>query len=148
MNALRLGSLVLLVVACDPPTDIGTICALPNPDGGPGLWLSAVSTTDDFYYDGTTECQNLVCLRPADSPLDAGLGFCSNTCTPQNNAPSGPSPDCSGSSIPVICRQVALDPTFLNLIAMEDGGQALLDEYLGGTTAPLLCATPLASSSN
>ena len=95
MNTLRLGSLVLLFVACDPPTDIGKICALPNPDGGPGLWLSAVSTTDDFYYSGTTECQNLVCLRPASSPLDAGYGFCSNECTPQNSQdPNSPSADC------------------------------------------------------
>jgi len=147
VNALRLGSLALVLIACDPPTDIGQVCALPNPDGGPGLWTSAVSDTDDFFYQGTPECQNQVCLRPAGSLLDAGYGFCSNSCSPQNaNDPNSPSDDCNGSAIPVVCRQAALDMDFINAILMEDGGAALLQEYLGGTSAPFLCTTPTTSN--
>jgi hypothetical protein len=147
VNVTRLALLALVLIACDPPTDIGNVCALPNPDGGPGLWISATSDNDDFFYNGTTECQNAVCLRPAGSPLDAGLGFCSNSCTPESPGnPNSTSPDCNGSSIPIVCRTVALDQQFITAILDEDGGAALLDEYLGGTTPPTLCTTPTSGS--
>jgi hypothetical protein len=136
-------------VACNPPSDIGTVCALPNPDGGPGLWTQT-SETDDLFYSGTAECENLICLRPHGSGLDAGYGYCSNSCTPTNpQDDNSSSPDCAGATVEVdgdyvgmVCRAVALDQAFINQILSEDGGQALLEQYLGGTTPPVLCTTP------
>jgi hypothetical protein len=131
----------LLFLACDPPTDIGHPCTLQNPDGGPGGW-DVTSASNDYYNNSTAECQNLICLRPAASPLDAGLGICSSPCTPQNAGdPNSSSDDCDGSSIPLVCRAVALDPGFIAEVK-DAGGVALLDKYLGGPNAPVFCSTP------
>jgi hypothetical protein len=130
------------LVACDPPTDIGHPCTLQNPDGGPGGW-DVTSTANDYYNNSTAECQNLVCLRPAGSPLDAGLGICSSPCTPQNAGdPNSSSEDCDGSNIPIVCRGVALDPGFIAEVK-DAGGTALLEKYLGGTSPPIFCTTPV-----
>lgn len=142
MKAFRFWALAALCLsACDPPTDLGKVCTLLGVgDGGP----PAISPNDDYYDQGTAQCQNLICLRPAGSPLDGGLGFCSSPCTPQTQGdPNSKSDDCNGSSIPLVCRQIALDQAFLNQIAAEDGGQALLQQYLGGNTAPVLCTSPV-----
>lgn len=130
-----------LLVNCDPPSDLGKPCALLLPDGG--FW-TVTSPTDDYYYSGTPECENLICLRPAASPLDAGFGFCSGPCSPKNPSdPNSASDDCSGgTSAASVCRAVALDQTFINLILSEPNGQALLQQYLGGSSAPILCTSP------
>ena len=97
--------------------------------------------------DATAECQNLVCLRPAGSPLDAGLGFCSSPCTPANSSPNSPSDDCSGASMPLVCRSADLDPSFIAEV-LDAGGSALLERYLGGTSAPILCTTRVDAGSS
>jgi hypothetical protein len=130
----------LLALGCNPPSDLGNVCEL-RIDGG--LWTSAVSPTDDFFYQGTTQCENLVCLRPAGSPLDAGYGICSNTCTPQNASdPNSLSDDCGGRASGLVCRQLSLSPEFIQGILALDGGQQLLDEVLGGNTVSTYCTTP------
>jgi hypothetical protein len=135
-----LWSIPLLLLGCDPPSDLGNVCALKI-DGG--LWTSAVSSTDDFFYQGTTQCENLVCLRPAGSPLDAGYGICSNTCTPQYPGdPNSVSDDCGGHGSGLVCRQLSLSPDFIKAILATDGGQALLEQVLGGNTASTYCTTP------
>ncbi len=130
----------MFLAACDPPTDLGNPCVLQNPDGGPGGW-TATSSTNDYYNNATAECQNLVCLRPAGSPLDAGLGFCSSPCTPDSSSdPNSPSDDCSGGSMSLVCRPVALDEGFIDQV-LDAGGNTLLQKYLGGTSAPIFCTT-------
>ncbi|MHB1845229.1 MAG: adventurous gliding motility lipoprotein CglC [Deltaproteobacteria bacterium] len=137
----HVGPLALaLFAACSPPSDIGSPCLLRQADGG--VWLSAQSPTDDYLYQGSPQCQNLVCLRPAGSPLDAGYGICSNICTPTSPSnPNSPSEDCGGSSSGYVCRTIALDPAFIQAVEQADGGQALLDAYLGGPNADF-CTTP------
>jgi hypothetical protein len=130
----------LLALGCNPPSDLGHLCEL-KVDGG--LWTSAVSPTDDFFYQGTTQCENLVCLRPAGSPLDAGYGICSNTCAPQSPGnPNSISDDCGGHSSGFVCRQISLSPDFIKAILATDGGQQLLDQVLGGNTVSTYCTTP------
>ena len=136
----RLLLVPLLALGCNPPSDLGNVCEL-RIDGG--LWTSAVSETDDFFYQGTTQCENLVCLRPAGSPLDAGYGICSNTCTPDNSGnPNSLSDDCGGRSSGLVCRQLSLSPEFIQGILALDGGQELLDQVLGGNIASTYCTTP------
>jgi hypothetical protein len=133
-------SILLLTFGCNPPSDLGNVCELRLADGG--LWTSAVSPTDDFIYSGTTQCENLVCLRPAGSPLDAGYGLCSNNCTPKNASdPNSLSDDCNGRESGLVCRQIALDPSFIKAILAQDGGKQLLQEVLGGNTIPTYCTT-------
>lgn len=132
------------LAACNPPSDLGKVCALTI-DGG--LWVAAVSQTDDYFFNGTAECENLVCLRSAASPLAPGYGICSGPCTPQvPNDPNSPSDDCAGGLTPLVCRAIALDPQFVQSILAEPDGGELLAQYLGGTSAPVLCSTPLADA--
>ncbi len=141
-GSIRLGLVLFfaLAAACSPPSDIGQPCLLRQRDGG--VWLSAQSQSDDFLYQGSPQCQNLVCLRPAASPLDAGYGLCSNICTPSNpSSPNSPSEDCGGASSGYVCRTITLDPSMIQTIEQQDGGQALLNEYLGGPNAEY-CTTP------
>jgi hypothetical protein len=145
VTSLRILAVAVFLTACDPPTDLGNPCVLPNPDGGPGAW-TATSSSNDYYNDATAECQNLVCLRPAGSPLDAGLGFCSSPCTPANSSPNSPSDDCSGASMPLVCRPADLDPGFIAEVK-DAGGTALLEKYLGGTSPPIFCTTPVDAGS-
>ena len=127
-------------VACSPPSDLGHPCVMRQADGG--VWTSAASGSDDYLYQGTPQCENLVCLRPAASPLDAGYGLCSNSCTPQSPAdPNSLSDDCGGKASGLVCRGITLDPAFIQQIEAEDGGQALLNQYLGGANTAY-CTTP------
>jgi hypothetical protein len=120
-----------LALGCNPPSDLGNVCEL-RIDGG--LWTSAVSPTDDFFYQGTTQCENLVCLRPAGSP-------------PANPGdPNSVSDDCGGHSTGLVCRQLSLSPDFIKAILALDGGQELLNEVLGGNTVSTYCTTPTSTS--
>ncbi len=134
------------LAACDPPTDLGNPCVLQNPDGGPGGW-DVTSIKNDYYNNATAECQNLVCLRPAGSPLDAGLGFCSSPCTPESPSPNAHSDDCNGASMSLVCRTVDLDPGFIAEV-LDAGDASLLDQYLGGTTPPVFCTTAIDAGSS
>ncbi len=152
LPALTTLAALIAALGCDPPSDIGSVCALPSPSVDGGLWLTT-STTDDIFSNGAAECIGQVCLRPKGSPLDAGLGFCTDTCTPTSPGnPDSPASECSGGSVPVsgpqgitlvapVCRSVALDQNFINGI-LDAGGAALLEKYLGGTQAPVYCTTP------
>jgi hypothetical protein len=137
--------LLLACAACSLPTDLGTPCELLAPDagdGGGGLINTDGGATNDYLYLGSAACENLVCIRPAGSKLDAGYGICSNLCTPDNPGQAcGPSQDCNSNQTGLVCRTVTLDPKFVATIEAEDGGAALLDEYLGGPNATY-CATP------
>jgi hypothetical protein len=140
LSSLGLG-LAVLAGACSPASDLGKPCPI-SPDAG-GI---ALGTGDDFVYNGDAFCQNLVCLRPSNWVSDAGTGwgFCSNTpCTPDNT--SGPmgglntaSQDCNSSSTGLVCNTLTADPAFVATIDAEDGGAALLAQYLGTT----YCTTP------
>lgn len=136
--------LILAATACSLPTDLGTPCPLlasgdAGGDGG-GL-LSTPSNLDDYLYLGSASCENLVCVRPAGSSQDAGFGICSNLCTPdQAGLACGPSQDCNSSQTGLVCRSLTIDPNFIKEIEEEDGGAALLDEYLGGPNTTY-CAT-------
>lgn len=139
---MRLGPLLyaiglISIWACSPASDIGKPCPLPA-DGG----ATSTGPGDDFVYNGDAFCQNLVCLRPGNSDAGQFQGFCSNTpCTPDNGAPPGPtatSEDCNSSSTGLVCDTLTVDPSFLAHIDAEDGGAALLAQYLGTT----YCTTP------
>jgi hypothetical protein len=129
---------VLSQTACQHPTDLGHPCTLRQADGGP--WLDS-SATDDHIYQGTPECENLVCIRPAGATYAAGQGICSNLCTPKNAGdPNSPSTDCDSKNTGLVCRPLALDQAFINQILKLDGGAALLQLYLGSTNGEF-CTT-------
>jgi hypothetical protein len=106
--------------------------------------LTTDNGSDDYLSLGDwAACENGVCLRPSGSTLDAGYGICSNLCTPDTpGAACGPSQDCNTSQTGLICRTLTIDPNFVKEIEAEDGGEALLDQYLGGPNATY-CAPPV-----
>ncbi len=118
-----------LTVACSPASDIGNPCRLLD-SGIP------CDPANDCVSNGDAFCQNLVCLRPGGSTLDAGWGFCSNSlCTPDTGAANlgTASQDCNSSSTGLVCGSLTLDPSFVKQIDAEDGGAALLAQYLSTT---------------
>ncbi len=140
---LALLGLSLAWAACSLPEDLGTPCGLLAPDGGGALIATDGGPGDEYLYLGSSTCENLVCVRPAGSALDAGYGLCSNLCTPDTqNTTCGPSQDCDTTHTGLVCRTLTIDPNFVKEIEAEDGGAALLAEYLGGPNATY-CAPPL-----
>ncbi len=132
-------ALSLALGACSLPTDLGTPCELLAPGDGGGL-LDTSSGTDDYVYLGATACENLVCVRPQGSTADGGIGVCSNVCTPDSpGAACGPSADCDSSHSGLVCRSLTIDPNFVKQVEAEDGGAALLAQYLPSST---YCAPP------
>ena len=122
--------------ACSPPSDLGAPCVMRDADGG--ILAPPGDPDDDQVFQGTTECENLVCLRPGgDAGLDGGIGFCSNSpCTPDNGAAPGPnaaSQDCNTAATGLVCNTLTLDPAFVKQIDAQDGGAALLAQYLNST---------------
>jgi hypothetical protein len=127
-------------LACQPSTDLGHPCTLRQSDGGP--WLDS-SATDDHIYQGTPECENLVCIRPAGATYAPGQGICSNLCTPKNPSDrNSASTDCDSKNTGLVCRPLALDQAFINQILKLDGGAALLELYLGSSSGDF-CTTKI-----
>ncbi|MHB8416723.1 MAG: adventurous gliding motility lipoprotein CglC [Myxococcales bacterium] len=143
---LSIGILALGLAAtwasCSLPSDLGQPCPLVT-DGGDGGLLATTGDggeNDDYLYR-SADCDNLVCVRSAGSALDAGYGVCSNNCTPDTpGAACGASQDCDTAHTGLVCRTLTIDPNFVKEILAEDGGAALLEEYLGGPNA-MYCAT-------
>jgi hypothetical protein len=136
---MRLGTPVTflglaLTLACSPASDIGNPCPL-NVDAGISLGAG-----NAFVYNGDAFCQNLVCLRPGNyTKGDAGWGFCSNSpCTPDDGTLGHASQDCNSSSTGLVCDSLTAGTSFTTIVDAEDGGAALLAEYLGTT----YCTTP------
>jgi hypothetical protein len=128
---------LFLTLACSPPSDIGNPCIMRTADGG--ILAPPTSPGDDQIISGTTECQNLICLRPANAGLDAGVGFCSNAlCTPDNGTLNTASQDCNSSTTGLVCNTLTVNQSFIKEIDAEDGGAALLAQYLDST----YCTTP------
>jgi hypothetical protein len=143
--ALALAAAAALA-ACQPP-DVGQRCALEtwqNQDTRP------VPTTisSDYLETGNVACDNLICIvSPVSSgkysdcpgtpdPLKPQLGqcgYCSKPCVSNQ--------DCYPSQTGLECRQMVLDPAFIQ--ALRDADPALADKYLASVQFSSYCAVPL-----
>jgi hypothetical protein len=129
---LAVAPLVMLAACQDP--DVGQSCAIawgnveniPPPD--PVQLFESGGA--DFFESGNVACENLVCIvspSPAGSRY-AGGGYCSKPCVSNQ--------DCFESETGLVCRQMVLDPVFLDQLSTE-----LRDRYvpLGASS---YCAVP------
>lgn len=135
---------LLALVACQDP-DVGNPCSLSwNPtweaDGTPppptpiALWESGGS---DYFEAGNLACDDLVCIvspapegsRYACNRNDYGCGYCSKPCVSNQ--------DCFESDTGLVCRQMVLDPVFL-----EQLDPATRDRYLSEVQFSSYCAVP------
>lgn len=84
--------LALALPACSAKTDIGQTCRMTKPcDPGPTcpiLYSELTTDESDYIALGAAECDDLVCVRLADSsktpartePADEAIGYCARPC--------------------------------------------------------------------
>jgi len=152
-------SLVLLVFleGCRVATDLGRECTLvkKNPDGGPGSVFILESElpdagtqsdagTKDYISFGATQCEDLVCVRNANTPKTgvAGAvasGYCSRPCVPNasTGCPAANSDDENDTNNNLTCRALLLDEQTLAEICTNDPGRC---QQIAGTLSPYFCA--------
>lgn len=124
MAVLVLGSVAL--GGCQDP-DVGQKCSF---DGNLAT-LTAGDVPADYLETGITSCDSLVCIKSPKPPSQVKNNpYCSKVCV--SNA------DCSQSDTGLVCRQVVLDPTFINSL-----DPAVRQKYLGDTQFAFYCAAPL-----
>jgi len=138
-SALALILASSLLAGCQSP-DVGQRCQL--------LWNTAVSAppaptpatiASEYFETGNTACDNLVCIVSPQAPGDryhdcAGTqcGYCSKPCVSDK--------DCFQSETGLVCRQVVLDPAFIQELRRTD--PALADQYLSDIQFSSYCAVP------
>lgn len=136
MNRLQfvLVALNLLLVGCKPATDLNAKCTLvkANPDGGSpvpileGEVRNVQGQNKDFISSGSTDCDDLTCVRDsfftsdasADSPA---MGYCSRNCVQGTKCLSQDEKLDKGSTA-LRCRPLLLSAETLALLAAGDGG--------------------------
>jgi hypothetical protein len=154
--ALSAAALSLVMSAClEPPDDLGSPCVLvradptdtdPN-DGTRSINilesdLEGLTDTDIISF-GATECENLVCVRPANTPLGpdrtvGAEGFCSRACA-ENVADACLTGDAArDNNDPYACRSLALDAEALAVLRQDHP-----ELIPPGVTSPFYCANPL-----
>jgi len=138
--ALALAALAL--AACQGP-DVGQSCTIawsptwaqdgtPPPPKPTDLYSSGGS---DYFESGNLGCDGLVCIVSPAPPgsryacNDYGCGYCSKPCI--SNA------DCFESKTGLVCRQMVLDPVFLDQL-----DPATRARYLSDIQFSSYCAIP------
>ncbi len=128
---------LVATTGCQKP-DVGGPCTLAwNPtweQNGTAAPPTASTTTSDFFESGNLACDGLVCLvSPATSGEYAstvpGQGYCSKPCVSNS--------DCYESETGLVCRQMVLDPVFLETVSAETR-----QRYLADIQYSSYCAVP------
>jgi hypothetical protein len=138
---------LLALAACQGP-DVGQSCTIawsatwkedgtPPPPRPTDLYASGGG---DYFESGNLGCDGLVCIVSPQAPggryasctnfdSGAGCGYCSKPCV--SNA------DCFESKTGLVCRQMVLDPVFLDQL-----DPATRDRYLSDIQFSSYCAAP------
>jgi hypothetical protein len=120
---------MLTLGACQEP-DVGQPCKITwgtgegavAPPTPVSLWQQ-VPRGSDWFESGNTQCENLVCIVSPAPPgaRYSGGGYCSKPCVSDQ--------DCFQSETGLVCRQLVLDPGFIQ--ALDNFDPALRQKYLG-----------------
>ncbi len=133
---------LLALAACQSP-DVGQACTIswsttwqadgtPAPPRPTDLYASGGG---DYFESGNLGCDGLVCIVSPEAPgtryacSDYGCGYCSKSCISDA--------DCYSSKTGLVCRQMVLDPVFL-----EQLDPATKARYLADIQYSSYCATP------
>lgn len=146
---MRVILILLAVVGCRASSQLGEDCAMvkrdPNVDGG-RLYVTngelKAGASKDFISFGSTDCDDLICVRdsfyaPADggglNPNETARGYCSRSCiagTP-----------CVSSAGRMQCRPLLLDEETLRALCNgSEADRAKCKAYLGSSSSPDFCA--------
>jgi hypothetical protein len=149
-QANDLGTYCILVRRnpADPP---GTISSIPVRQGELPVTSGPTSSQRDYISFGSTECENLVCVRDAtfseanEPGLSVGANFpaygvCSRPCTPSAQAlcQAADSAIDKNPRTHLSCRQLVLDEATLAHLQQTD--PVRYQQYFGTNTSPFFCA--------
>jgi len=165
-------SAALLATGCTVTTDLGKPCVLKktrvvrdangNPVTDPAtgkqqtevvsILQSELATGQDYIAFGITECDDLICVRDANTPFleeptdpaqprRTAVGYCSKACIEGSDASAC---EVTDSSVPselskrMSCRSLLLDTQTLERLRAED--PAAYRATFGETLSPFFCA--------
>jgi hypothetical protein len=168
--ALLVGA-ALLCGGCEVPSDIGKPCVLVKKSQSGQTKYDPVTPADigkgdkDFISFGSLDCEDLICVRDANSPIVTRgeneqltvMGYCSKACQPSDtNAPQLQDPcavnhpEASAEvKAGMSCRALLLDQAALDYMRAND--PVGYRQTFGDNTSPYFCASKTeapASSSN
>jgi len=137
-----------LVAGCRPITDLNADCVLIKKcdgDGGvcnftEGEMQEKTGSSKDFISFGSTDCDDLTCVRDSSFPKGTDLtkpahGYCSKACGASGSAcPSDT--EQHEKETPLTCRPLLLDAETLAAIASDP----TIRDAIGNVTAPYFCA--------
>jgi hypothetical protein len=139
---------------CSSGGDLGKECVLvrkdpTDTDPSDGIRSieireSEVVADKDFISFGATECEDLVCVRAANTPFTrddsnpnpVAKGMCSRPCVHTNESSCATGNDADRFT----CRAMLLDTETLAAIKQQD--PAKYKKYFGDTQSPYFCANP------
>ncbi|MGZ3460896.1 MAG: adventurous gliding motility lipoprotein CglC [Archangium sp.] len=162
--ALLVGA-ALLCGGCQVRSDIGKPCVLVKKSQSGQKYdpvtLSDIQEDQDFISFGSTDCEDLVCVRDAHSPIKTSgegdglrvLGYCSKACVPSDStqlqspcAVNDPDADAQVKAS-MSCRPLLLDQQALDDLRAKD--PAGYRQTFGDNASPYFCAaTTTAPSGN
>lgn len=145
----------VLATGCQPKTDLGKTCVMirkdpSDTDPSDGTRSIDIKEDDvvagkDFISFGSTDCDDLVCVRDASDPKGpaggVASGFCSRSCIPTSEATCLTGEEATDRSSPFSCRSLILDETTLAAIKQADPKR--YQETFGDTQSPYFCAKPV-----
>lgn len=131
---------LLALAACQGP-DVGQPCTIAWSPNWQALGLpppptpADLSAGTDYFESGNLGCEGLICIVSPATPgqtyycTSGGCGYCSKACI--SNA------DCFESKTGLVCRQIVLDPVFIDQL-----DPATRARYLSDVQFSSYCATP------
>lgn len=151
-------SAALLATGCEVTTELGKPCVLVKRDPASNSTTGVqsipvlereIAPNQDFISFGSTDCEDLICVRDAEAPRNtdpnaAALGYCSQECVPNETK-------CEVTDTSVeealrtrmACRSLILDEDSLEKLKQED--PATYRATFGETNSPYFCAGKLST---
>ncbi|MFL5322266.1 MAG: adventurous gliding motility lipoprotein CglC [Myxococcaceae bacterium] len=156
MNRLLGAGIVLaslgLGAGCGPSSGLNKDCILVKKDPNDASKTAQITEADvqsnnnrDIISFGSTDCEDLVCVHEAGSPLTGNPakelhGFCSKACLEgsTNSCPSDNPEDDKKPDTKFSCRSLLLDEQTLATLRQSDPES--YKKFFGDTTSPFFCA--------